>query len=121
MGVNALEHALSRAASGPRSDRAELLLDQRHLRHRAARGRRAAVAFRAGGLAARAAALGLGLGNLLRLGRDRPVEVLEAELLRAGLVLHRDDAHVAARLELAEPHLGGERLLDLLLDPARQW
>src|SRR5262249_15905908 len=76
-----------------------LPLDQRHLRRRAA-GRR--TAFRAGGLAAGAAALGLGLGNLLGLRRHRAVEIFEAELLDARFVLDRDDAHVAAALELAE-------------------
>src|SRR5262249_19118675 len=96
--------------------RSRLDLDQRHLRHRAARRR---AAFRAGRLAAGAAALGLGLGNLLRLRRDRAVQILETELLDAGFVLDRDDAHVAAALELAEQDLVGERLLDILLDEAR--
>src|SRR5262249_3890085 len=79
--------------------RSRLAVDQRHLRHRAA-GRRAA--FRAGGLATGAAALGLGLGNLLGLRRHRAVEIFEAELLDARFVLDRDDAHVAAALELAK-------------------
>src|SRR5215475_11002557 len=96
-------------------------LDQRHLGHRATRRWRAAVALGAGRLAARALALGLGaerLRDLLRFGRDRPVEEFEAELGRAGLVLDRDDADVAAGLELTEQHLVGERLLDVLLDQA---
>src|SRR5215470_14675427 len=54
--------------------------------------------------------LALGLGrDLFRLGRDRAVEELEAELVQPHLVLHHDDAHVAAALELAEQHLVGER------------
>src|SRR5262245_47460079 len=99
-----------------------LHLDQRHLRHRAARRRRPAVALGAGRLAAtRRPALGLGadrLRDLLGLGRHRPVEIFEAELVEAGLVLHHDDPHMAAGLELAEQHLVGERLLDRLLDQA---
>src|SRR5262249_56786982 len=73
--------------------RSRLDLDQRHLRHRAARRR---TAFRAGGLAAGAAALGLGLGDLLGVPRHRAGEIFEAELLDARLVLDRADAHPAA-------------------------
>src|SRR5262249_6711068 len=96
--------------------RSRLDLDQRHLRHRAARRR---TAFRAGRLAAGAAALGLGLGNLLGLRRGRGVGIPEAALRGARLVLDRDDAHVAAALELAEQDFVGERLLDVLLDQTR--
>src|SRR3954451_923386 len=100
---------------------AEILdLDQRDLGHRAARRRRAAAALGAGRLAAGAAALGFRFRDLLRLGRDRPLEIFERELLRAGFfVLGRDDANVTAGLELAEQNLVGERLLDVLLDEAR--
>src|SRR5262249_22567687 len=112
--------ANARAGDGPRLcggiSRSRLDLDQRHLRHRAARRR---AAFRSGRLAARAAPFGLGLGNLLGLRRHRTVEIFEAELLDARFVLDRDDAHVAAALELAEQDFVGERLLDVLLDEAR--
>src|SRR5262249_9417950 len=107
--------AIAKAVRGAIS-RSRLDLDQRHLRHRAARRR---AAFRAGGLAAGGAALWLGLRDLLGLRRHRAVEIFEAELLDARFVLDRDDAHVAAALELAEQDFVGERLLDVLLDEAR--
>src|SRR5690606_17558709 len=62
---------------------------------------------------------GAALGDLLGLGRHRPVEIFEAELVAALLVLDQDDADMAAALEPAEQHLVGERLLDMLLDHAR--
>ena len=70
----------------------KLHLDQRHLRHRAARRRRAAVAARAGRLAARRPALRLRLARLgifSGFGVTGPSRILEAELVRAGLVLDR--------------------------------
>src|SRR5215469_14662372 len=64
----------------------EALHLERHLRHRATRP----IITAAPG--ARPAAprsrppLGLGLRNLLRLGRDRPFQIFEAELAYAGLL-----------------------------------
>src|SRR5882672_10832984 len=99
---------LARSAPSPADPR--LHLHQRDLRHRAARRRRrSAVALGAGRLAARAAALGFRLGNLLRLRGDRSIEILEGELVSVQLILCHDDAHVATVLELAEQHLVGER------------
>src|SRR6516165_4079025 len=110
-------------ANAARPARRASHLDQRHLGHRAAGiGRPIAAAAGTGRLATRRAraALGLGLRKLLRLGRDRAVEELEAELAGAGLlVLDHDHPHMAAVLELAEQHLVGKRLLDALLDGAR--
>src|SRR5712691_5058239 len=116
-----LRHARARPHVTRRSSLVRTVLDfyQRHLRHRAARRGRPAVAARAGRLAARAAPLGLGFRKLLRLRGHRPVEIFEAELVEAGFVLHHDHPHVAAVLELAEQDLVGERLLDVLLDQAR--
>src|SRR5712691_5550682 len=98
-------------------------LDQRYLRHRPAWRRRASIAPWAGRFVATGRpALGLGAGrlrDLLGLRRHRAVEIFEAELVEAGLVLHQDDADMPAGLELAEQHLVGERLLDGLLDQPR--
>src|SRR5690242_6803349 len=95
-------------------------LDQRHLRHRAARWRRTAIAARSRRLiAAMRARAALRPGpdrDLLRLRRDRPFRKFEAELALARLVLHQHDPDMPAGLELAEQHLIGERLLDRLLD-----
>src|SRR5436190_10434069 len=91
---------------------------KRHLWHRAAR-RWPAIAARANSLAPRRASLGLAglrLGNLFRLWRHRPIEIFEAELVRARLILADDDTNMPAGLALAEQHFIGERLLDRLLN-----
>src|SRR3954471_2142842 len=69
------------------------------------------------GLARRALA---GSRELLLLRRDRTLDELEADLVLGlvGLVLDQNDADMAATLELAEQHLVGQRLLDMLLDHA---
>ena len=59
-----------------------------------------------------------GAGIFSGFGRHRPVEIFEAELVAAVLVLDQNDTHMAAGLELAEQHLVGQRLLDVLLDDA---
>ena len=88
-----------------------------------ARRAAAAVAFGPGGLrrgAGAALRLGARSRDLLRLRRDRPFEDTRSRASRCRfLVLDDDDAHMAAALELAEQHLVGERLLDVLLDHAR--
>src|SRR5438034_8389305 len=60
---------------------------------------------------------------LLRLGRHRTFDEFEADLVLAfcGLVLDQHDADVTAALELAEQHLVGQGLLDVLLDHAGHW
>ena len=84
---------------------------QWHFRHRPAlrlRSRcRAAFCFR------------LWRRQLLRLGRHRTIEELEAELVAVLLVFVDDNAHVAARLQMAEQDFIGQRLLDVLLDNTR--
>src|SRR6185312_4533678 len=58
-------------------------------------------------------------GQLFRLRRNRTFDELEADIVRARrLVLDQHDADMAAALELAEEHLVGQRLLDVLLDHA---
>src|SRR6516164_10783908 len=93
-----------------------------HLDQRPSRGR--ALGATAG--AATPARFRLALasaGQLFGLRRDRPLDILEADLflssLAARLVLDHDDTNMAAAFELAEQHLVGERLLDVLLDHAR--
>src|SRR6266446_9278537 len=112
--------------------------DQRNLRHRpTARRRGPAVAARAGRLGAllrstaaatsTAAALALRADgrDLLRLRDHRALKKLKAELVLSGLIarvafaalfLGHHHPHMAAVFELAEQHLVGERLLDVLLD-----
>src|SRR3972149_7072679 len=58
----------------------------------------------------------VGSGTLSRLWRHRPIDIFEAKFFRA--VLDDDDAHMPARLELAEQQFLGQRLLDVLLDHA---
>src|SRR5258706_2903728 len=78
---------------GGKPIKGSLHLHQRHLGHRAARRRTAAL--RAGWPAARAAPFALGLGNLLGLGRDRPLEIFEAQLLGTRFVLDHYDPRIA--------------------------
>src|SRR6185437_683262 len=91
-------------------------LDQRPSRDRTLRAAAPSVLLRLARHRALARA-----GQLLRLRRHRPFEVFEADLFLAGcrLVLDQHDTDMAATLELAEQHLVGERLLDVLLDHAR--
>src|SRR5690242_1519035 len=82
-----------------------LHLDERHSRHRAAAVGRAAATARTRRLrpALRTSALHLAwLGQLFLLGCNRPIQILEPELLAGAFVRDDDNAHVAAGLELAE-------------------
>ena len=60
-----------------------------------------------------------GSGSFSGRGFTGPSGYSKAELAVAGLVGDDDDADVAARLQAAEQHLVGQRLLDVLLDHPR--
>src|SRR6266850_5524320 len=98
-------------------------LHQRHLRHRAARRRRAAITPWSRRLVAAVRtrpALRPGADrDLLRLRSDRPFRELKAEVALSRFLLDQHDPDMTASLELAEQHLVGERLLDRLLDQPR--
>src|SRR6478609_2846445 len=104
-------------AGFPNSRYSRLHLDQRALGGRALRPAARTARLRLAGRVALARAR-----QFLRLRRHRPLDIFEADLflrpVGCRLVLDQHDADMPAALELAEQHLVGERLLDVLLDHA---